>query len=79
MSHERSITVEIDGEFVNLKTVFNGKQLSEKQAVKMFREGRIGPLGGQKFKTLSDAVKAARQRSRAFDGPAFVGGVLGGK
>ena len=79
MSHERSITVEIDGEFVNLTTVFKGKQLSKKQAVKMFREERIGPLGGRKFKTLSDAVKAARQRSRAFEGPAFVGGALGKK
>ena len=67
MSHERSITVQADGRWVNLKTVFNKKQLSGEQVMKMFREGRLKPLGGKTFGSMREAVNAAKKRSSSFN------------
>lgn len=67
MSHERSITVEIDGAWVNLPTAGAGspngrKMLSQKEAVHEYMRGTIKPLTGY-HTSLDDAVKAAEERS----------------
>lgn len=69
MAHELSITVEIDGEFINLPTVVAGKKITTDEAVRRFRDGKQKPLGGRTFKTLEAAVRAAKKRSRSFDNP----------
>ena len=66
MGHERSITVQRgDGRWVNLKTVFAGKDVGVRGATELFRAGRLRPLGGQSFSTVKTAVAAAKKRSVA--------------
>lgn len=66
MSHEESITVTIDGKHINIPTKLNGKKLSDKEAIKAFRAGKLKKLGGP-FKTINKAVAAAKSRSRRTD------------
>lgn len=61
--HEESITIEMDGAFVNLPTVVNGKKVSDKEAARLFRERKLKPLGDVTYKTLQEAVDAAKKRS----------------
>ena len=64
MSHEKTITVEIDGQHIILPTVVDGKDVTPDESVNMFRRGRINPLGV--YPTQEEADKAARKRSRSF-------------
>lgn len=64
ISTERSITVQADdlngGQPTNIPTIWEGKQLSERDAI------RRAVLSGQKypaFRSIEEAVNAARQRS----------------
>lgn len=66
MSHENSITIGVDGRFVNIPTVVDGNQLSDDVAIRLFQDGRIQSLNGF-FDTMKSAVKAAGSRSRSFD------------
>lgn len=66
MSHENSISIEVNGEFVNISTVVGGIQRSASEAVRLFRSGKSKRLGNRSFKTMDDAVNAARERSEAF-------------
>ena len=62
MSHEKSITVEMDGKHYNVNSVVKGKQLSAKAAVSHAKKS--GGLRGP-FKTNDEAVQAAKSRSSA--------------
>jgi len=66
MSHEKSISVEVDGKFINLKTVIAGKTVSSRDAVKLFKSGDLKPLGGKAFSSMGEAVTAAKERSEGF-------------
>lgn len=66
MSHEKSISVEVNGKFVNLKTVIAGKTVSRGAAVKLFKSGDLKPLGGRIFSSMEGAVAAAKERSESF-------------
>ena len=64
MSHERSITVGINGSHYNIRTVYGGKTLTNKEAT---RRAIKNKTLGKGFKTLRDAIKAAKKRSKSFD------------
>jgi len=73
MAHEKSITVTLPKrakgkQIFNLDTVVGGKQLTPKQAIDMFKSGKIKALGGP-FKTIKQGVSAAGARSRSFNFP----------
>lgn len=60
MSHERSITVEVDGGHYNIPTVRGGKRLTDDEATQSaIRENRLG----RRYGSVEEAVKAAGQRS----------------
>ena len=63
MAHELSTTLQIGGKWMNFKTVFGGKSLSDAQVKNMFKSGNLKPLGGRSFKNKEQAVSAARRRS----------------
>ena len=64
MSHEKTITIEVDGKHYNIPTVVGGKTLSSKQAADFaFKNKKLG----KGFNSLDEAVKAAISRSRSFD------------
>ena len=67
MAHERTITIDIDGKFFNIVTVFNGVQVSNEEAIRRFKK-TFNPKRTPSFDTLDEAVSAAAARSRAFDG-----------
>lgn len=67
MSHEKSITIRDKKGFVNIPTVVNGKDVGAQEAERLFRAGKLRPLGGSGFQTLGDAIKEAKRRSRSFD------------
>lgn len=64
MAHEKSISIEIDGQHFNIPTVIRGKQVSDEEAVREFR--RTGKNIGGPFKTQDEAVKRAKERSDSF-------------
>lgn len=64
MSHEQSITIDVDGLFYNIPTVHKGKKLTDDEAFDLFSKGVIKPLGPS-FKTLDEALRAAKKRSEA--------------
>lgn len=70
MAHENSITVKRKGRFFNISTVVGGKSVGERAATKMFRAGKLKPLGGltgaKGFATEQSAVARARGRSKQF-------------
>ena len=61
--HEESITVEVDGRWVNLPTIFDGAKIDQGEAVRLYKRGDIEPLGGATYDTEPEASKAARRRS----------------
>ena len=63
MAHEVSISELVDGRWVNLPTVIKGKTISADEAVRRFRAGELGSLGGRTFDTQREAVAAAKRRS----------------
>ncbi len=67
MAHEISTTLKINGKWMNFKTVFDGKRLSDPQVKKMFLSGNLKPLGGRTFKSSEQAVTAAKKRSALQD------------
>ena len=60
-STERTITVEVDGQFLNIPTIVNGRQLSVSAALREWEEGRNAEVG--RFNTEAEAVTAARRPS----------------
>jgi hypothetical protein len=67
MAHEKSITIETDNNrWVNIKTVYRGRNVSNSEAVDLFRAGKINSLGGRSFSNEPDASKAAAARSKRF-------------
>ena len=64
MSHEQSIGIEMDGRYFNLPTVYNGQKVSERDAVELFRQGKIRPLG--QYSTQVEADREASKRSKSF-------------
>ncbi|HEC64377.1 MAG TPA: hypothetical protein ENI23_03700 [bacterium] len=64
VSTERSITVSTDKGFVNIPTIIEGKQLSNKDAFQAFRKSKIKR---KFFKTSKEAVSVAVKRSKELD------------
>ncbi len=63
-STERSITVgDKETGYVNIPTIYQGKQLTPRQAVA--RAKRAGFRGRKRYKTIKAAVRDARMRSQA--------------
>ncbi len=64
---ERTITIGMDGGFVNIPTVYNGKFLSEDEAIKKAIDANMtDPVTGRKlefFDNVDSAVKSAEKRS----------------
>ena len=61
-SSERTITIGRKGHYINIPTIWGGKQLSHTQAIQRAKESGI-PY--KKHKTITKAEKAAGERSRA--------------
>ena len=58
MAHEKSIGIEVEGKHFNIRTVINGKQVSDDEAVRLFLSGKVKALTGphptrQKAKTAA--------------------------
>lgn len=70
MSHEQSITVEMDGKHYNLPTVYQGKKVSNDEAVNLFKKGKIKPFGV--YDSEPRALDAAKQRSKNADSPSLM-------
>lgn len=68
VSTERRKTIEVDGEYFNIPTIYGGKAVSIEEAFTILKQsGFVDPDTGQRlkgFKSLQEAEKAARQRSR---------------
>jgi hypothetical protein len=64
MSHEKSITVGIEGRWFNLPTVYDGVEHDPGVAVEHFRRGKLRPLG--QYSTEEDALREAVSRSKNF-------------
>ena len=68
MAHEQSTTLQNkDGRWVNLDTMHGGKKVPQRVLERWLEQGNIKPLGGKTFATESEAVKAAKKRSKSFD------------
>lgn len=64
MSHEQTITIDVDRKWHNIVTVVNGKKVSDKEAINY----AIGNKTlGKSYDTVEEAVKKAKERSRSFD------------
>ena len=61
-STEKTITVEIDGKFFNIPTIVNGKEVSEDEAVSLFRDGKNQAVGS--YNSIAEAEAAAEARSK---------------
>lgn len=77
VSTERTTTVEIDGKWVNIPTMFGGKQVSDEEAVDiMTRNGMVDPETGRTMPTFDsreEAETAAKARSKEL-GKKYSGG-----
>ena len=66
-SSERSVTIEADGRHFNIPTIFNGKELTPKEAFDIIiKNDFIDPETGRKvnsFATEKEALDAAEKRS----------------
>lgn len=66
---ERTITVDIDGKFINVPTVFEGRFLSQDEAVQKVLDAKgADPITGRqlkKFDSIDEAVSAAKNRSNS--------------
>ena len=58
---EKSITLKVNDNFVNVPSIHNGVEYSEDEIYNMLMDGKIKPTS--KHKTLEDAIKAAKERS----------------
>ena len=65
VSTERSITIGTDQGFVNIPTIYNGIQLAPHEAEVFFQLGYLKSLHPKPFKTIEEAIAAAKQRSNA--------------
>ena len=63
MSHQKSMTFEMDLMFFNIPTVVEGKRVSGDEAIRLFRPGKLKSLGGP-FKTQEEAITAAQRGSQ---------------
>lgn len=61
ISTEETITIEVDGRYYNIPTIFNGVRVPQAAAELLFKAGDIKPVG--EFDSLDSAVNAARDRS----------------
>ena len=60
MSHEKTITIDMDGKWYNVPTVINGTQVSDEAAVEYARSNEDL---GYAFNSVEEAVAAAKKRS----------------
>ena len=71
MGHEVSITENIDGKWMNIPSVYEGKAVSNNSAIELYKEGKLKALPDRNGKTswdkVDDAVTAAKSRSEATD------------
>lgn len=67
MSHERSVTITIGDKHYNVPSVINGKQ--EKDVKKIRDYHTKNKSLGKPYKTIPEAVAAAKARSKSFDEP----------
>lgn len=61
-STERTITIEVDGRYVNIPTIVNGHQVSVSNAIMLWEEGSNPEVGS--FSTEAEALQHARDRSQ---------------
>ncbi len=61
ISTEKTITTEVNGSFLNIPTIVDGKELPEDKAMEEFRAGRNPAVGA--FPDQASAVSAAEARS----------------
>ena len=72
MPHEKSVTYEFEGKAYNFPTVIKGQKVSDEMAIEAFqnrlrKKEKIDSWQGP-FKTIKEAVDAAKKRSKSFDG-----------
>lgn len=71
VSTERTETIELDGHFLNIPTMFGGKAVSVDEAIAILRKaGWKDPDTKQpirRFGSLQEAVRAAESRTKALD------------
>lgn len=60
-STERTITIEADGRWVNIPTIIDGRQVSEREAIEAWRAGDNPAVS--EASTLEEAERIARERS----------------
>ena len=60
-STERTITIGVDGGFINIPTIVNGRQLSHQEAIRNVDRSKISQY--PRYRTIAEAVKAAKERS----------------
>ena len=73
MAHEFSVSVGKAPNVFIVSTVVKGKKISPKEAAKRFEQGKIKALEGP-FKTIDDADKASKKRSREYKGKSLMRG-----
>jgi hypothetical protein len=61
VSTERTITIGVNGQFMNVPTIINGKQRSPEEAIQNALKNK---QKFKKFKTRTEATTAAKRRSR---------------
>lgn len=64
-STERTITIESDGKWINIPTIFDGERHDEKQAVKAWRDGKNKAVGT--YDSQEEAITGAKERSKAIN------------
>lgn len=58
---EKSITLPVDGKFVNIPSIHKGVKLSDDEIMDRLKKGRLSPTSTHD--TIDEAVKAAKERS----------------
>ena len=80
-STERSITVDIDGQFYNIPSMYGGKEVSPEEAKRMAIENGLSDVEtGREFTpygTVDEAVAAAQARSDSIERPTSLAGYIG--
>ena len=70
-STERLSTIEVDGKFVNIPTMFDGREVSLDEAFEIMKENDFrDPETGKrskKFSTMEKAIKSAESESKGKD------------
>ena len=62
MSHEKTFTFEQSGRHYILPTIVGGKEYDPEDAIKLFNQGTLRPIG--QFSTQIEADRFARKRSQ---------------